>query len=242
VSVVNLEHTARQIRFEVHNVYTSAITFWQVRLQAACPDGTMVEAGGWSFDSLRTMAAESDADLFDPAPITPIAPGDRRQFSFVRPLDVASAAGDCDASEFKDLTVIFADGKGVGPAELIAAQLSERHTQSQTLKHWIGPIHEMLNTEDPIAALKHLRALLDEEYDDCEGRPLRDDEMVRCGHMNRALRWSVTEQINQMRRIGDSPESTHEKLERMVLFWTRFQELLAQQSLPDKKASQAPRE
>lgn len=227
VLVFNLVHTARQIRFEVHNNYTSAVTFWQVRLHAACPDGTMAEAGGWSSDALRTIAAGSDTDLFAPLLILPIAPGGWRQFSFPRPVDVSSVAGDCDLSEFKDLTVIFADGTGDGPAELIAAHKAERHLRSETLKHWIGPIRDMLNADDPVAALKHLRARLDEEYDDCEGRPLRDDEFVRCGVMNRELRQSITEQINQSRRVGEPSESAHDRLERMVGFWDRFEGLLA---------------
>ncbi|MBZ5583934.1 MAG: hypothetical protein LAQ30_17320 [Acidobacteriia bacterium] len=228
ISVLNLVHTARQIRFEVQNNYTSAITFWQLRLQARCPDGKLAEAGGWSSDALRTVAAGADGDLFAPLPIPPIAPGGRREFSFIRPLDVGSEAGDCDASEFKDLSVIFADGTGAGPAEVIKAHMAERHIQSETLKGWISPLRGIVNAGDPVAELRLIRARLDDEYEDCEGRPLRDDELVRCGVMNRELRGGVIDLINQMRRTNGQSESAHERLERMAGFWERFQSLLAQ--------------
>jgi hypothetical protein len=236
ISVLNLVHTARQIQFEVQNNYTSAITFWQLRLHAACPDGSVAGAGGWESDALRTIAAGEDAGLFAHMPIQPIAPGARREFSFVRDLGVltlqssrigAPEARDCDPSEFQDLTVIFADGTGAGSADLIAAHLAERHTQSETLKQWIGPLHDLLNADDPVGGLQRLRRRLDEEYEDCDGRVLRQDKLVRCGIMNREVRQLVNEQINQIQGANERPEAARKRVERMVGFWDRFEDLLA---------------
>lgn len=47
----NLVHTDRKIRFDLRNNSSSAVTFMQLRREAACPDGTVVPTGSWGTDA-----------------------------------------------------------------------------------------------------------------------------------------------------------------------------------------------
>jgi hypothetical protein len=238
ISIVNLVHTDRRIRFELRNNYSSPITFWQLRLEAACPDGSVAAAGGWGSDALWTIAAGADAELFAPVSIESILPGGLRQFEFPRPLDVFSQAGECDASKFKDLTVIFADDTGVGLPELIASQLAKRRLLAETLQQWMGQIHDLLSADDPAAALKVLRARLDDEHEDFQVKRLREDDTERL-IMNRQIRQVIDPQFLQMRRMNETTEAARQRVERMVGFLDRLAELLPRQSVPNNNSSRA---
>jgi len=66
ISLYGHSEDATGIRFEHRNNYNAPVTFYQVRLQARCPDGTLAETGGWSFDTLRTRDGQPNLAEFAP--------------------------------------------------------------------------------------------------------------------------------------------------------------------------------
>jgi hypothetical protein len=230
-SIVNLVHTDREIRFELQNNSNSAITFMQLRLEAACPDGTAVPVGGWGADALWTIAAGEDGELFAPVRIEPTLAGGLRPMEYPRSSVVNSQAGACEASRFKDFTVIFEDGVGGGHPELIALQLAKRRLQAETIRKWAGELHALLNADDPTTALKALRARLDVDYDDSQMNQLTEEESERL-IMSREIRQVVDRQFISIRRLNESVETARRRVERMVGFFDRLESLLREQSRP----------
>lgn len=223
---------AKLIRFTIQNNHTSPITFYQVRLQAKCSDGAAVEAGGWSFDTTRTRAAQPDLGEFAPIKIEAIDPGSSHRFEFIRPLDVsifksgqAAETITCQPSTLEDFTAIFADGAGSGVRELIDKQFGIWQAQQNELKHWLGPLHDLRASQDTNAAIESLRDSLTHEYDDCEDRPLADGELTRC-QINR----EVWHQVNGLRqRLQSSPQGGGAAVVRLAEYWDRVVEILEQQ-------------
>jgi len=233
LSLDGYSEDAKLIRFTIQNNHTWPITFYQVRLQAKCSDGAVVEAGGWSFDSTRTRATQPDLGEFAPIKIEPIDPGSSHRFEFIRPLDVSGATFSgqtaetitCQPSTLKDFTAIFADGSGIGVLELIDKQFVIWQEQQNELKHWLGPLHGLRAAPDPSAALNSLRDSLTHEYDDCEDRPLANGELTKC-QINR----EVWHQVNGLRqRLRSSPQGGGAAVVRLVEYWDRVVEILEQQ-------------
>jgi hypothetical protein len=224
---------ANRIRFAVQNNHSAPITFYQVRLQAQCPDGTVVEAGGWSFDTTRTRAAQTDLGEFAPVAVETIDPGKIHQFEIVRPIEVSQVAGGaqsaetqtCQPSTLKDFTAIFADGSGVGIRELIDKQFVIWQVQHQELKRWFESIHELQASQNTSAAIKGLRDSLNQEYDDCEDRPLTDARLTQC-QINREI-WHQVNSIWQ--RVRSSPKADADTVAHLIDYWNRVAELLQQQ-------------
>ncbi len=224
---------AKFIRFTVQNNHSSPITFYQVRLQAKCSDGTVVEAGGWSADSTRTRAAQTDLTEFAPIEIESIDPGGSHPFQFIRPLDVgrvvlngqATETITCELSTLKDFTAIFADGNASGNRELIDKQFVLWQAQQRELKRWLGPLHELRASQDTRAGIKGFRDRLIREYDDCEDRPLADAELTKC-QVNREI-WH---QVNALwQRMQSSSEIDANAVVRLADYWDRVAALLQQQ-------------
>jgi hypothetical protein len=127
ISLFNYSEDTTRIRFTIRNNYSFPIIFYQVRLQARCPDGSIADAGGWSFDTLRARASQPDLQYLSPLQIDPIEPGKTDEFAFVRPAEVSSVTFSgrtaeiqaCQPSALKDFTAIFADGTATGVRELI---------------------------------------------------------------------------------------------------------------------------
>lgn len=239
ISIDNLVHTDRKIRFDLRNNSNSAITFMQLRTEAACPDGTVVPTGGWGTDALWTIAAGEDGELFAPVRVEPMLAGSLRQMEYIRSSVWNSAAGECEPSRFKDFTVIFEDGIGVGQPELVAEQLAKRRLQAETLKQWAGELHALLDADDPAAALKELRQRLDGDYDDSQMKQLTEDESERL-IMNREIRQVVDRQFVSVRRLNEPFERARQRVERMVGFFDRLESLLKEQSRSTGVASLRP--
>jgi hypothetical protein len=230
----NYSEDSTRIRFALQNNYSAPITFYQVRLQAHCAGGTVVEAGGWSFDTLRTRAGQLDLREFAPFQVGPIEPGDIHQFEFVRPLDVSTTVvrgqvaetHPCEPSTLKDFTAIFMDGTGVGVRELIDQQFVKWQGEGNEVKRWLASLHELRKAQDISVATKNFRDRLNQAYDDCEDQALTDQRLIPC-QMNREIWHQVNRVWQQFRSApGTGPES----IVRLVNYWDRVADLIEKQS------------
>lgn len=235
LSLYGYSEDAKVIRFTIQNNHTAPITFYQVRLQATCADGAVVEAGGWSFDTTWTRAARPDLGEFAPIKTEPIDPGNSHQFEFLRPFEIASRvvggigkAGEtvtCQQSTLKDFTAIFADGNVSGARDLIDKQFMTWQAQQVELKHWLGPLHDLRASQDASAGIKDLRDSLNREYDNCEDRPLAVEELTKC-QVNREV-WHHVNTLWQ--RLSSRPQVDGDAVVRLIDYWDRVAVLLQQQ-------------
>ncbi len=221
ISIYGYSEDAQHIRFTVQNNYSEPITFYQVRLQSLCSDGSAIDAGGWGLDTLFTRASEPDLGQFAPLQIERIEPGKPHPFEFPRSMGTEG----CQPSTLKDFTVIFADGTAVGVSALIARQFFVWEWERRELKRWLDPFRELRLAQDPRAALSALREGLNRGYDDCEDRPLTDPKVVEC-QMNREIWHSVNRVWQQLRT---SPAGETETVGSLARFWQRVADLLEKQ-------------
>jgi hypothetical protein len=234
ISLYNYSEDSTRIRFALQNNHAAAITFYEVRLQARCPDGTVAEAGGWSFDTLRTRAGQPDLREFAPLQIETIEPGNTHQFEFVRPVEASTTTvrgqvaetHTCQPSTLKDFTAIFMDGTGVGVRDLIDKQFVNWQSERDELKRWLASLHELRNAQDMSAATKNFQDRLNQAYDDCEDRALTDQRIIQC-QMNREIWHQMNRTWQQLR---SAPESGADTIARLVNYWDRVADLLEKQS------------
>ena len=232
ISLHGYSEYANRIRFTVLNSNSLPITFYEVRLQAQCSDGTVVEAGGWGLDSTRTRAGQSDLREFAPVQTEPIDPGQSRKFEFIRPVEVSrvsvsgqSAKTDtCQPSTLKDFTAIFSDGTAVGVREVIEKQFAIWRAQQKEVKRWLSS-QELSPSQDTRSAIKSLRDSLNAEYDDCEDRALQETEIAQC-HINREIWHQVN---NVWQRMRSSPDAAQDFVPHLMTYWGRVAALLDQQ-------------
>lgn len=232
VSLYGYSEDANRIRFTVQNHNNVPITFYQVRHQAQCSNGTVVEAGGWGFDSTRTRAGQPDLKKFAPLQIETIDPGEIHKFEFIRPVEVSvvSVSGrstntdTCQPSTLKDFTAVFSDGTAVGVREVIEKQFATWRAQHKELKRWLSG-QELPPSQDQRSAIKDLRDRLNEEYDDCEDRALPETKIARC-QINREIWHQVNEVWQQMR---SSPGAAVDFVPHLTSYWGRVADLLEKQ-------------
>lgn len=236
ISLFGYSEDATVIRFALRNNRNVPVTYYEVRLQAQCPDGTVAQAGGWSFDTLRTRAGQPNLSEFAPLQIETIELGDTHQFEFNRPIvmSTSTVSGQvaetrpCQPSTLKDFTVIFLDGTAIGAHEVIEQQFVRWQTERDELKQWLDLIHDLRTAQDAVVAMKSLRDKLDQGYDDCEDRVLTPQRTIQC-QMNREIRQTVN---RLWHRLRSSPENGVDTTARLVSYWDLAADLLEKQSLP----------
>jgi hypothetical protein len=234
LSLYGYSEDANRIRFTVQNQNRVPITFYQVRLQAQCSDGTVVEAGGWGLDSTRTRAAQSDLREFAPLQIETIDPGQIHKFEFIRPVEAAkvsfSVSGQstktytCQPSTLKDFTAIFSDCSAVGQREVIEKQFAIWRAQQKEVKRWVST-QALPPSRDTRSSIKDLRDRLSEEYEDCEDRALPETKIAQC-QINREIWHQVNNVWQQMR---SSPDAPVDFVPHLMTYWSRVAALLEQQ-------------
>jgi hypothetical protein len=232
LSLSGYSEDANRIRFTVQNHNSVPITFYQVRLQSQCSDGTVVEAGGWGLDSTRTRAGQPDLREFALLQIETIDPGQIHKFEFVRPVEVSKASFNgqstktetCQPSTLKDFTAIFSDGSAVGVREVVEKQFAIWRAQQQEVKRWLSG-QELPLTQDSRSTIKSLRDRLNAEYDDCEDRTLQETKVAQC-QINREIYHQVNNVWQQMR---SSPDAAVDFVPHLMTYWGRVSSLLEQQ-------------
>jgi hypothetical protein len=234
ITLYGYSEDATRIRFDVQNNYVAPITFYQIRLQAKCQDGTFVNAEGFSTDTLPSRASQRGFQDLTPFRTEAMEPGETRHFEFPRPGEVhgvkvaRGAAAEtyiCDPAILKDFTVIFGDGTALGPHDLVDQQFAIWRAQREALKHWLDALHGLGSARDASAAVRSLRDKLNEAYDDCEDRPLTQQQIVPC-QVNREIFHQVNK-VWQLRSL--SPETISGAVVRLTEYWERVAVLLDEQ-------------
>ena len=162
LSAVKFDEAQYTLELDLTNRGAVAITAYHLLVTQRCPAGKVngtdelikllpvlhpEDVGSW-------YRGSSDQGL--------IRPESSRHIVFrVEPR--TTSRGECQGADLRTLTVVFADGTGVGSDEVISQIVDHRRGESEQYSRWLAPLRDALAADDPKAALADLNAQLEEE-------------------------------------------------------------------------------
>ena len=150
------------MELDLTNRGTAAITAYHLLVTQRCPEGKLdgtdelirllsvldpEEVGSW-------YRGSSDQGA--------IRPEESHRIRFrVEPRK--TSRGECEGADLRALTVVFADGTGIGTEEVINQVLDHRRGESQQYARWLTPLRDATADNDPKTALASLQTELERE-------------------------------------------------------------------------------